>query len=150
MELGGEHLLQTDPETLWTALHDAALLERCVPGCDRVSWTGEDTLTAEIVLRAGTARRRYTGRVRIADAHPHQRYRLLFGESGQGTSVSTLITLTPRGGHTLFRYEVHARLDGYLARLGAPVAAAIANRLARRFFRNLDRALADYPAMQGR
>jgi len=148
MQLGGKHLLQADAETLWTALHDAALLERCVPGCDRVTWTGKDTLTAEIVLRAGTATRRYTGRVRIADARPHECYRLLFGESGHGTSVAALITLTPRDGATLFRYEVEARLDGHLARLGAPVAAAIANRVARRFFRRLDRALTDYPAVQ--
>lgn len=150
MELSGEYLLQADPETLWSALHDPELLERCVPGCDRVAWTGEDTLTADIVLRAGTAKRRYSGRVRIADARPHERYRLLFGEPERGTSVSALVTLTPGDSGTRFRYDVEARLDGYLARLGAPVAAAIAGRIASRFFKRLDKALSEYPAIQSR
>lgn len=147
MELSGEYLLQTDPETLWAALHDPVLLERCVPGCDRVTWTGEDTLIADIVVRAGTAKRRYSGRVRIADARPHERYRLLFGEREHGTTVSALVTLTPVDNGTRFRYHVEARLDGYLARLGASIAAAIAGRIAGRFFKRLDKALIDYPAV---
>ncbi len=148
MELAGTHLLQTDPETLWTALHDPVLLQQCVPGCHRVAWTGEDTLTAEIVLRAGTAKRHYTGRVRIADAHPHEQYRLLFGENDHGTSVSALITLTPREDGTLFHYTVEAKLDGYLARLGTPIAAAIAYRIANRFFKRLGEALEHYPTLE--
>lgn len=146
MELGGEYLLQTDPETLWAALHDAELLARCVPGCERVEWVGADTLEAEIALRIGTAKRRYRGRVRVADARPHESYRLLFGTTERGSSVVARIRLEPHADATLFRYDVEARLDSYLARLGIPVAVAIARRIAGRFFKRLDVALADYAA----
>lgn len=146
MELAGDHLLGTDPETLWSALHDAELLERCVPGCERAHWVGQDTLEAEIVLRIGAAKRRYRGRVRIADARPHVSYRLLFGTAESVNSVAALIRFTPQAHGTLFGYQVEARLDSYLARVGVPLAAAIARRIAARFFARLDAALADYPA----
>lgn len=146
MEFGGNYLLPADPETLWTALHDTELLERCVPGCERISWIGTDTLEAEIVLRLAAAKRRYRGRVRIADAQPYESYRLLFGASESGSSVAAVIHFEPQQDGTVFRYKVDARLDSYLARLGVPVAAAVARRIAGRFFRNMDTALVEYAA----
>lgn len=144
MEFEGDHLLRSDPETLWVALHDTELLERCVPGCERVSWIGNNTLEAEIVLRIGAAKRRYRGQVRITDARPYQSYRLSFGAADNGNSVAALIRLEPQVNGTLFHYRVEAQLDHYLAKIGVPVAAAIARRIARRFFRRLDAALTDY------
>ncbi|MGH8428619.1 MAG: CoxG family protein [Gammaproteobacteria bacterium] len=138
MEISGEYLLHSTPETVWAALHDAALLERCVPGCESVSWLDATTVEAGLVLRLGAAKRRYRGRVRIADSRPYESYTLLFGESEQGSSVSARIALLPRADATAVCYAVAAQLDGYLAQLGAPVAVAIARRLAKRFFKACD------------
>lgn len=141
MELAGKYLLGAAPDVVWEALHDTALLTRCVPGCRRIQWLGEDVLEAEIELSAGGSRRSYTGQVRIADAVRPLSYRLLFGETGRGNSVAATIELVPSQGATRLCYAVEASLDGYLARLGAPIARAIAKRIARRFFQRLDRAL---------
>lgn len=138
MEINGEYLLEREPETVWANLHDTALLERCIPGCERVEWVDSETVEASLVLRVGTLRRRYAGRVRIAAAKPYESYTLLIGESGQGSSVTSHIRLERRGQATAVCYAVEARLDGYLARLGTPVARTVARRLAERFFKRLE------------
>lgn len=137
MEISGEHLVASDRQTVWKVLHDAQVLQRCVPGCERIAWLDSETVEASLVLRVGTVRRRYLGRVRIADSNPWDSYTLLIGETGRGNSVVSRIRLEPRDTETAVCYEVEARLDGYLARLGAPVAVAIARRLAARFFERL-------------
>lgn len=142
MDLEGKHRLQGTPEQVWNALHDTELLTHCVPGCKQIEWIGDDTLEAEIELRIGNAHRSYRGRVRIADALPHNSYRLLFGEDGHASSVAALIELLEDSEHTLLQYTVDAQLDGYLARIGTPVARTVAKRIAKRFFKQLDAELA--------
>lgn len=144
MEISDEHLLAADPQIVWKMLHDARVLERCVPGCERIEWLDSETVEASLLLRVGTVRRRYRGRVRIADSKPWESYTLLIGETGRGNSVVSRIRLEAKAGKTAVRYAVDARLDGYLARLGAPVAVAIARRLAARFFERLAKELRDH------
>lgn len=143
MDLEGKHRLHGSPEQVWNALHDTVLLVRCVPGCKQIEWIGTDTLEAEIELSIGNAHRSYKGRVRIADAEPHQSYKLLFGEDGHASSVTALIELEADEGHTRLHYTVDAQLDGYLARIGTPIAKAVAKRIAKRFFKHLNTELAD-------
>lgn len=142
MDIEGKHRLHATPEQVWNALHDTVLLVRCVPGCKQIEWIGEDTLEAEIELSIGNAHRSYRGRVRIADAAPHQSYKLLFGEDGHASSVAALIELAEDSEHTRLHYTVDAQLDGYLARIGTPIARAVAKRIAKRFFRQLNTELA--------
>lgn len=145
MELAGKHRLHGTPERVWNALHDTALLARCVPGCKQITWIGEDTLEAEIELSIGNVHRCYKGRVRIADATPHRSYKLLFGESGQANSVVSVIELEADAGFTRLSYTVDAKLDSFLSRIGTPVARTVAKRIARRFFKRLDEALKATP-----
>lgn len=142
MELKGRYALQAPPEAVWDALHDTGLLVRCVPGCQNIHWTADDTLEAEIELRAGNARRTYRGEVRIADQEPPHRYRLLFAKPGENSSVSARIELEARKSGTRLYYHVEAELDGYLARLGGPVVSLIAKRIANRFYKRLNAELA--------
>jgi len=51
------------------------------------------------------------------------------------------IELTPQAPGTHLSYHVEAALDGYLARLGAPVVSMIAGHIAKRFFKRLNAAL---------
>jgi uncharacterized protein len=143
MDLEGKHRLHGTPEQVWNALHDTVLLARCVPGCKQIEWLGTDTLEAEIELSIGNAHRSYRGRVRIAEADPHQSYKLLFGEDGHASSVTALIELKAEEEFTHLHYTVDAQLDGYLARIGTPVARAVAKRIAKRFFKHLNAELVD-------
>lgn len=138
MNISGEALLHAAPEAAWAALHDTALLARCVPGCDSIRWLGEDTLHASLVLNAGVARRRYEGRIRIADAVELESYRLLLGSHPESPSVESRIRLEPAPAGTAVYYDVEAKLDGYLERLGTRAASGIARGLAARFFKRLD------------
>ena len=141
MNLEGKQRLHGTPQQVWNALHDTTLLIRCVPGCRQIEWIGTDTLEAEIELSIGNTHRSYRGRVRIADAEPHQSYKLLFGGDSRANSVTALIELEAVEDHTHLHYTVDAQLDSYLARIGTPVAKAVAKRIAKRFFRQLNAAI---------
>lgn len=138
MELHGKHTLLAPPEMVWAALHDTDLLAHCVPGCQGIRWISENTLEAEIELRAGGAYRTYRGEVRITDQRPPDHYRLLFGKSDSPGSVVADIGLAPKEQGTHLSYHVNAGLDGYLARLGTPIVNMIARRIANRFFKRLN------------
>lgn len=112
MELYGNHTLQAQPEKVWAALHDTDLLAHCVPGCQGIRWISENTLEAEIELRAGGAYRTYRGEVCITNQRPPDHYRLLFGKSGSPGSVVADIELAPKKQGTRLSYHVNAGLDG--------------------------------------
>ncbi|MGH8225019.1 MAG: CoxG family protein [Gammaproteobacteria bacterium] len=145
MHIGGEVLLHADPQTVWRALHDTNLLAQCVPGCEEINWCDDETLTASLVLKIGTARRRYRGHIRIVEAIEPESYRLLIGKSVETASIESRIRLEPTPAGTTIHYEIEASLDGYLERLGARIAAGIARRLATRFFKRLDVLLQEKP-----
>lgn len=143
MEMNGRYVLRALPEMVWAALHDTELLTHCVPGCQGIRWLSGNTLEAEIELRAGSAHRTYRGEVRIADQQPPFHYRLLFGKPGGPSTVVADIDLVSKAQGTRLSYHVDAGLDGYLARLGAPVVSIIARRIANRFFKRLNAELAE-------
>ena len=46
MKIEGTHELRAPRERVWQALVDPAVLQRCIPGCERLERTGEDTYAA--------------------------------------------------------------------------------------------------------
>lgn len=142
MRLNGDAAIGANQESLWKALHDLELLSECVPGCEHLIWIDQETVEAQMVLRIGALKRRYRGRVRIADSMPPRSYRLLFGEKGRSSTVTTEISLIPIDqNNTKISYEVDAHLDSFLGKLGTRMPVAIARKLAAIFFTRLDQTL---------
>ncbi|GEM_PF-1032058 len=146
MHIEGDVEINVDQQTLWSALHDTGLLERCVPGCKNLEWVDDTSLQARLALQVAGYRKNYTGTIRIIDPHPPQGYTLLLGEHGTGSSVKSRIRLCPSPEGTRLCYSVEAALDTYLTRLGTQVATAIARRLATRFCKRLNTILRERQA----
>lgn len=141
MHIEGDVEINVDRQTLWSALHDTELLERCVPGCKSLEWVDDTSLQARFILQVAGYRKNYTGTVHIIDPQPPQGYTLLLGEHGVGSSVKSHIRLCPTPEGTRLCYSVEAALDTYLTRLGTPVATTIARCLATRFCKRLNATL---------
>jgi hypothetical protein len=144
MRLSGEERIPATREAVWAALHDGALLGRCLPGCETVEPMGGERYRATAAVSVGPVKARFTGKLAIRDADPPHGYRI-DGE-GQGGAAgfargAATVRLAEDGDHTLLRYEVDAAIGGRLAQIGSRLVDIAARQMADAFFVNLAREL---------
>jgi hypothetical protein len=146
MKVTGEATVGAPAETVWSALHDRAVLVRAVPGCERLEVTGPGSgrfiVTTELAAISGT----YSGQLTAAGEQRPSFAELAVSASGtQGTVTADLtLRLTPmQGGATLVSYEANGTADGAIAAVGARLLVSAARRLADEFLAGLDEELAE-------
>ncbi len=145
MILSGSKVIAADRQTVWTALNDAEMLQRCIPGCQEMTGNADDGFEAVVTQKIGPVKATFRGSVAISDVVPAQSYRLSGegkgGAAGFAKGAAT-VTLEDDPGGTLLTYDVEARVGGKLASLGGRIITGVARKLADRFFENFQQALA--------
>ena len=70
MKITGTSTLVAPPQQVWDAVHDPAVLARCLPGCERLTELAHDhyamTVTAGVAAIKGT----YDGEVALIEPQP--------------------------------------------------------------------------------
>ncbi|MDO8278534.1 MAG: carbon monoxide dehydrogenase subunit G [Burkholderiaceae bacterium] len=145
MELNGERLIQASVEKTWEALNDPGVLQRCIPGCDSLERTADDTFAASLVLKIGPVSARFKGLVRLSELQPPNGYTLSFegqgGMAGFGKGTAA-VRLTSEGpGQTRLSYQANARVGGKIAQVGSRLVDATAAKLAEDFFKAFEGAV---------
>ena len=136
MELTGEHTFAAPRERVWAFLLDPAMLQQCLPGCQKLEQIGPDEYTATMQIGISMIRGTFTGRVKISDKEEPERYRMLVegsGPQGQVSGEGTL-ELIEQDGQTLVRYHGQANVRGTLARVGARMIQPAAKTIVGQFF----------------
>ncbi len=145
MILSGSKVIQADRNTVWTALNDAEILKRCIPGCQEMTGNADDGFEAVVTQKIGPVKATFRGTVAISDVIPAQSYRIT-GEGKGGAAGfakgGAAVTLEDTDEGTLLTYDVEARVGGKLASLGGRIITGVARKLADRFFENFQQALA--------
>ena len=140
MDLTGEHTFNAPRERVWQFMLDPAVLQACLPGCERLDIVGDDEYEATMKIGVAMIRGTFTGRVKISDKQEPERYRMLVegkGPQGQVTGEGTL-ELIEEGGTTRVRYQGEANVRGTLARVGARVMQPAAKMIVGQFFQCLE------------
>ena len=146
MELKGERMLPAGRAAAWALLNDSEVLKQCVPGCESMTESGENTYQVVMMAAIGPVRARFKGTLSLKDIEPPSRYRLLFdGQSAQagfarGEARVELAELTAR--ETRLVYTATAQIGGKLAQIGARLIDAAAAATADRFFQSFAAQLA--------
>ena len=140
MELTGEHTFQAPRERVWRSLLDPAVLQACLPGCERLDVVGEDEYEATMKIGVAMIRGTFTGRVKISDKVEPESYRMLVeGKGTQGqVSGDGALELIDEDGTTRVRYRGEANVRGTLARVGARVMQPAAKMIVGQFFQCLE------------
>ena len=130
---------------VWQALHDADVLARVIPGCERLSPVAPGEYAATLAARVGCLADCYSGSFTITDDRPGSQ--LTVSVAGRGRCGSLAVELRVRladgeaPATTSLAYDARARVGGLVARLGrAPLSVAGAH-LTACFFRDLERAV---------
>ena len=70
MELSGDIWIGATRPKVWEGLNDAEVLVRSIPGCESMEVISPTERAARVMVKAGPARARFTGHVRMEDIRP--------------------------------------------------------------------------------
>jgi len=136
MKLTGSYKIPTDKQTVWNALNDPKILEKCIPGCEEFKKNSDTSFTATATNKIGPFNASFTGDVELQDLDPPNSYKLV----GQGNSPvgfasgEAKVTLSEDAGFTVLTYDVEANVGGKIAQVGGRLIDMTAKKMADIFF----------------
>ena len=144
MEMSGEKTIAAPRQTVWEKLNDAETLKACIPGCQSLDWTGDDSLSGAVKAKVGPVNATFKGDVTLSDLDPPTSYTI----SGQGKggaagfakgSADIHLAEAEDGAATVLTYQVKASVGGKLAQVGSRLVDSTARKYADEFFAEFDR-----------
>lgn len=140
MKIEGTHFLNAPRDRVYQSLIDPEVLQRCIPGCERLEKTGENSYSATIRAGVGAIKGVFTGTVKLEDMRPPEHYRIVVeGKGAPGfMKGSGDLDLEEQGEGTLIKYAGDLQLGGTIASVGQRMIQATAKMMASQFFTALE------------
>ncbi len=145
MKIEGTHQIEAPREKVYAALSDPQILQRCIPGCQSLELTAENTYLATMKAGVGPVKGTFKGNVRLEDMQPPTHYRMIVdGKGGPGfVKGEGEFNLADSDGGTAIAYEGDMKVGGVIAGVGQRMIEAAAKMLAAQFFNSLDKEIKD-------
>ena len=146
MVIEGEYAIGAPRQRVWEALNDPDMLRRCIPGCETLEQSEDETFQARIQSKIGPVKAKFNVKVSLENLVPPASYRLV-GE-GQGGVAGFArghadVTLSEaEAGTTTLTYQAEFKIGGKLAQVGSRLVAGATRKTADQFFANFAAALA--------
>ena len=140
MKIEGTHELHASRERVFAALVDPEVLCRCIPGCESLEKTDENTYAALLKAGVGAIKGSFKGNVRLEDMRVPEHSRIVVdGKGGPGfVKGSGDFDLEEKNGGTLIKYAGEMQVGGVIAGVGQRMIEAAAKMMAARFFAALE------------
>ena len=137
MKMSDEQTISAPRHIVWKALNDPAVLKQSIPGCESITRHSDTKLEAQVMVKLGPVKARFSGVVNLTDLDPPNGYRISGegkgGLAGFATGGATVrLEEVPEG--TRMIYDVEAKVGGKLAMLGSRLIDSTARSLAAQFF----------------
>lgn len=137
MEIKGEYRIASDRQTVWDALNDPAVLQRCIPGCESLEKQGENSYSGKVAAAIGPVRAKFDTRITLENLNPPESY-TLSGETKAGAAGfgrgSAQVHLAEQDGATLLTYTADFKVGGKLAQVGSRLVVGATRKTADEFF----------------
>ena len=140
MKIHGIHEIRSTRERVFAALIDPQILQRCIPGCESLEQTEDNSYIATMKAGVGPVKGSFKGHVRLEDMQPPSHYRMIVdGKGGPGFVKGTgEFDLQESIGGTMIAYTGEMQVGGVIAGVGQRMIEAAAKMLAAQFFKTLD------------
>lgn len=146
MTMQGEVVLNEEKTKVWDLLNDPEILKLCIPGCETVEKTSDNTYRAIVKVKLGPVSARFKGNVELNPGSEPDTYDI----TGQGdggivgrAKGSAGITLQEEERTTRLAYDVSAQVTGRMMQMGARLINSVMRKLADEFFNNFAAYLAE-------
>jgi uncharacterized protein len=137
VEQTGEYRIAAPRERVWAALNDAAVLARCIEGCQSMERVGDDLFEAAVKAKVGPVSALFNAELRLEDVRAPAGYTLNAQVKGGAAGFArgtARVELDEAGVDTILRYTVVANVGGKLAQVGSRLIDATARKMAEDFF----------------
>lgn len=143
MKVDGKYEIPVPPERVYAALQDPNLLQRCIPGCEALEATGEDTYKVTLKLGVAAIRGTYEGSIAVINKQPVDQLTLAVEGSGAPGFVKGegVVALTPNGNATELAVAGDAQVGGKVAAVGQRMLGGVSKQLMNQFFDRLKKEL---------
>ena len=140
MKIEGTQQIHASRDRIYAALINPQILQRCIPGCQSLDKTADNTYVATMKAGVGPVKGIFKGNVRLEDMQPPSHYRMIVdGKGGPGFVKGTgEFELQDVDGGTAIAYKGELQVGGVIAGVGQRMIEAAAKMLAAQFFNRLD------------
>jgi carbon monoxide dehydrogenase subunit G len=136
MKIEGTYQISAPRELVFQKLTDPKVLQRSLPGCEKLDQTDENNFALTIRAGVGSIKGLFNGIVRMEQLHPPERFRLVV--EGKGTpgflKGAGALELEERDGGTLISYSGDVQVGGTIAGVGQRMILGSAKMMATQFF----------------
>ena len=136
MKIEGTHEINSSPDRVYQALIDPAVLQRCIPGCERLEKTGENAYSTTLRAGVGSIKGLFTGNVRLEDLRPPEHFRIVVDGKGQPGFLKGAgdLDLASQNSVTVITYSGEVQVGGTIAGVGQRMLQGAAKMMATQFF----------------
>jgi uncharacterized protein len=136
MKIDGTHEIRASRERVYQALIDPAVLQRCIPGCEKLDKTGDNAYSATLRTGVGSIKGVFTGNVKLEDMVAPSHYRMVVDGKGQPGFLkgSGELDLDEQDGMTIIRYSGEVQIGGTIAGVGQRMIQGAVKMTASQFF----------------
>jgi carbon monoxide dehydrogenase subunit G len=152
VKIAGKHTLATTPDRAFALLQNPDVLAKSMPGCDQLNRIGPDEYEMKMKMAIASVQGLFAGKVKIADSHPPENFRLLVEGAGKVGFMkgNGVLSLTPKDDSTEVGFEGDVQVGGLIAGVGQRLVETTAKFLIRKFFDKLaEEAAADRQTVPG-
>ena len=139
MKLEGAHKLDAPRERVYQCLINPEVLQRCIPGCEKLEKTGDNTFAATIRAGVGSIKGIFNGTARLEDLREPEHLRIVVDGKGQPGFLkgSGDLDLTQTGTGTKVNYTGDVQVGGTIASVGQRMIQGTTKMMATQFFTSL-------------
>ena len=145
MELASQQMLPVAQPQAWDALNDIELLKQAIPGCESMTATSEFQYELVVTAAIGPVKARFKSKLTLSDVQAPNSYTMQFdgqgGPAGFGKGTAKVRLSPADGGNTLLNYTVNAQVGGKIAQVGSRLVDMAAQKMAKDFFVNFEKAI---------
>jgi uncharacterized protein len=136
VKLEGTHQLEASRERVYQSLVNPEVLQRCIPGCERLERTGENSFAATIRTGVGSIKGVFDGKVQLEDLREPEHFRIVVeGKGAPGfLKGSGNLDLEEDASVTKVNYSGDIQVGGTIASVGQRMIQGTAKMMAAQFF----------------
>ena len=136
MKLEGSHQLSASRKRVYESLINPEVLKRCIPGCEKLERTGDNTYAATLRTGVGTIKGLFNGNVRLEDLREPEHFRMVVDGKGSPGFLkgSGDLDLLEEGEGTKVNYSGDIQVGGTIASVGQRMIQGTVKMMATQFF----------------
>jgi len=140
MKIEGKHQIRASRERVYETLIDPVVLQRIIPGCERLEKTGDNTFATTMRTGVGSIKGVFNGNVKLEDLRSPEHFRMVVDGKGAPGFLkgSGDLDLQTDGETTIVSYTGDVQVGGTIASVGQRMILGTVKLMAGQFFTALE------------